>query len=128
MTISRRQQLIVATCSPALPALAQNTAPLRLVVPYAPGGPLDRIARVLAEEVKDSLGTVIVENKPGAGGNLGVDQVARSAPDGRTLVMGAVATHALWNPPINRTTTLPAPSLFLYHSAYGTHWLFIKCR
>ena len=95
MTISRRQLLIAATCSPALPALAQNTAPLRLVVPYAPGGPLDRIARVLAEAVKDSLGTVIVENKPGAGGNLGVDQVARSAPDGRTLVMGAVATHAI---------------------------------
>jgi tripartite-type tricarboxylate transporter receptor subunit TctC len=76
-------------------ALAQTTRPIRLIVPYAPGGPLDIVARALAERVKDSLGTVIVENKPGAGGNLGADQAARSAPDGQTLVMGAVATHAI---------------------------------
>lgn len=96
MTLTRRQTLIAtAVAGVALPTFAQNAAPLRLVVPYAPGGPLDRIARVLAEAVKDSLGTVLVENKPGAGGNLGVDQVARSAPDGRTIVMGAVATHAI---------------------------------
>lgn len=74
---------------------AQPRGPIRLVVPYAPGGPLDIVARALAERVKDSLGTVIVENKPGAGGNLGADLVAKSAPDGQTLVMGAVATHAI---------------------------------
>jgi tripartite-type tricarboxylate transporter receptor subunit TctC len=74
---------------------AQPRGPIRLVVPYAPGGPLDTVARALAERVKDSLGTVIVENKPGAGGNLGADLVAKSAPDGQTLVMGAVATHAI---------------------------------
>jgi tripartite-type tricarboxylate transporter receptor subunit TctC len=95
MSLSRRQLLISTAAVAALPAWAENSTPLRLVVPYAPGGPLDRIARVLAEAVKDSLGTVVVENKPGAGGNLGADQVARSAPDGRTLVMGAVATHAI---------------------------------
>ncbi|MFM7704327.1 MAG: Bug family tripartite tricarboxylate transporter substrate binding protein, partial [Rubrivivax sp.] len=59
------------------------------------GGPLDVVARALAERVKDSLGTVVVENRPGAGGNLGADQVAKSAPDGSTIVMGAVATHAI---------------------------------
>ena len=69
--------------------------PIRLVVPYPPGGPLDIVARALAERVKDTLGTVVVDNKPGAGGNLGADQVAKSAPDGHTLVMGAVATHAI---------------------------------
>ena len=69
--------------------------PLRLVVPYPPGGPLDIVARALADRVKDSLGTVIVDNRPGAGGNLGADVVARSAPDGTTIVMGAVATHAI---------------------------------
>jgi tripartite-type tricarboxylate transporter receptor subunit TctC len=71
------------------------TRPIRLIVPYPPGGPLDTAARALAERVKDSLGTVIVENRPGAGGNLGVDQVAKSAPDGYTLAIGAVATHAV---------------------------------
>jgi tripartite-type tricarboxylate transporter receptor subunit TctC len=65
------------------------------VVPYPPGGPLDLVARSLADQVKDSLGVVIVDNKPGAGGNLGADAVARSAPDGHTIVMGAVATHAI---------------------------------
>ena len=69
--------------------------PIRLVVPYPPGGPLDIVARALAERVKDTLGTVIIDNKPGAGGNLGADMVAKSAPDGHTLVMGAVATHAI---------------------------------
>ena len=64
-------------------------------MPYPPGGPLDIVARALAEKVKDSLGTVVVENKPGAGGNLGADLVAKAAPDGTTIVMGAVATHAI---------------------------------
>jgi tripartite-type tricarboxylate transporter receptor subunit TctC len=79
----------------APPLLAQTTRPLRLVVPYAPGGPLDVIGRALAERVKDSLGVVIVDNRPGAGGNLGADLVAKAPPDGMTIVMGAVATHAI---------------------------------
>ena len=98
MTLSRRHLIGAAAATAAtatLPAWAQGSGPLKLVVPYAPGGPLDRIARILADAVKDSLGTVIVENKPGAGGNLGVGQVARAAADGQTIVMGAVATHAI---------------------------------
>lgn len=75
-------------------AFAQ-TKPLRFIVPYPPGGPLDIIARTLAERVKETYGTVVVENKPGAGGNLGADLVAKAAPDGQTVVMGAVATHAI---------------------------------
>ncbi|MDI9331806.1 MAG: tripartite tricarboxylate transporter substrate binding protein [Alphaproteobacteria bacterium] len=74
---------------------AQERAPIRLIVPYAAGGPIDVTARVLAEKVKDSLGTVVVENKPGAGGNLGVDLVAKAAPDGKTMGIAAVATHAI---------------------------------
>ncbi len=82
------------------PALAQDTdfptKPLRFVVPYPPGGPLDSTARMLAEKVRVSLGQpVIVENRSGAGGNIGADLVAKAAPDGYTLVMGAVATHAI---------------------------------
>ena len=72
------------------------TKPLHFIVPYPPGGPLDIMARVLAEKVKSSLGQpVVVENKPGAGGNIGADLVAKAPRDGYTLVMGAVATHAI---------------------------------
>lgn len=72
------------------------TKSIRFVVPYPPGGPLDTMARVLAEQVKSSLGQpVIVENRPGAGGNIGADLIAKAQPDGYALVMGAVATHAI---------------------------------
>ncbi|HYE71591.1 MAG TPA: tripartite tricarboxylate transporter substrate binding protein [Aquabacterium sp.] len=93
------KRLAGAAAAAALPTLAQAQTdaarPMRLVVPYPPGGPLDIVARALAAAVKASLGTVIVENRPGAGGNLGADLVAKSVPDGHTLVMGAVATHAI---------------------------------
>jgi tripartite-type tricarboxylate transporter receptor subunit TctC len=88
--------LAAGAAAAASPLVARAQAkPLRFVVPYPPGGPLDIVARALAEKVKDSLGTVIVENRPGAGGNLGADAVAKAAPDGTTIVMGAVATHAI---------------------------------
>jgi tripartite-type tricarboxylate transporter receptor subunit TctC len=81
-------------------ALASNTAlaqtkVTRLIVPYAPGGPIDVTARLLAERVKDTLGPVIIENRPGGGGNIGVDAIAKAAPDGLTLGIAAVATHAI---------------------------------
>lgn len=76
-------------------AQAYPARPIRLVVPFPPGGPLDSAARALAERMKDGLGTVVVENRPGAGGNLGVDYVAKQPADGYTLVIGAVATHAI---------------------------------
>ena len=69
--------------------------PIRLIVPYAAGGPLDVTSRILAERVRDTLGTVIVENKPGAGGNIGVDAIAKAAPDGKTIGLAAVATPAV---------------------------------
>ncbi len=101
MPSTRRPFLLSAllSCLPlaGLPGAvsAQPARPLRLVVPYPPGGPLDTVARLLAAGVKDSLGSVVVDNKPGAGGNLGADLVAKAAPDGLTIVMGAVATHAI---------------------------------
>ena len=89
--------LSLAACSTLLPGLAwaQTGKVTRIVVPYGAGGPLDITARVLAERLKDSLGTVVVENKPGAGGNIGVDLVAKAPPDGLTLGLAAVATHAI---------------------------------
>jgi tripartite-type tricarboxylate transporter receptor subunit TctC len=97
-TIERRALLVAAlgALAGAAPgAFAQGARTIRVVVPYPPGGPLDIAARALAEAVKASLGTVVVENRPGAGGNLGADLVAKAAPDGNTIVMGAVATHAI---------------------------------
>ena len=96
--MNRRTALQSSAAALAVLASAKawsQARPIRLVVPYPPGGPLDIAARMLAERVKDSLGPVVVENKPGAGGNLGADGVAKSAPDGQTLLMGAVATHAI---------------------------------
>lgn len=99
--LSRRGFAAVAAALAAVTLLgpsiasAQASRPIKLIVPYAPGGPLDILARTLADRVKDSLGVVVVENRPGAGGNLGADLAAKAAPDGHTIVMGAVATHAI---------------------------------
>jgi len=90
--------LTIAAALGASHSLAQTPAPakpIRIIVPYAPGGPIDVTARQLAERVKDSLGTVIIENRPGAGGNIGADAVAKAAPDGYTIGIAAVATHAI---------------------------------
>jgi tripartite-type tricarboxylate transporter receptor subunit TctC len=69
--------------------------PTRIIVPYAAGGPIDLTVRALAERAREGLGPIVVENRPGAGGNLGVSMVAKAAPDGRTLGIAATATHAI---------------------------------
>ena len=84
--------LLAAT---AVPFAQAQDKPIHLIVPYAAGGPLDITARALAERVKDSLGTVIIDNKPGAGGNIGANAVAKAAPDGLTIGIAATATHAV---------------------------------
>lgn len=116
--------LAAALCAGTAPVAAQEwpNRPIRFVVPYPPGGPLDQVARALAEKLREPLGQpMVVENRPGAGGNIGADLVAKAAPDGYAIVMGAVATHAI-NPylyakmpydanldftPITRVATVP---------------------
>jgi tripartite-type tricarboxylate transporter receptor subunit TctC len=96
--MKRRSLLLAAMAASAAGAPAIVLAqprPIRLVVPYAPGGPIDVTARLLAERVKDTLGTVIIDNKPGGGGNIGADAIAKAAPDGLTIGIAAVATHAI---------------------------------
>jgi len=87
--------LLVAVAPLAL-ADAYPTKPIHFIVPYPAGGPLDTVARLLGQKVSESVHqAVVVENRPGAGGNIGAEAVARSAPDGYTILMGAVATHAI---------------------------------
>ena len=82
----------------SFPVLAQAwpSKSIRLVVPYPPGGSTDLLARTIAQKVGESLGQqIIVDNRAGAGGMLGSDIVARSAPDGYTILLGTGATHGL---------------------------------
>ena len=91
----RRVVLAAATIMLATTTAWAQTKPIRLIVPYPAGGPLDIVARLLADQAKASLGVIVIENRPGAGGNVGADAAAKSAADGSTIVMGAVATHAI---------------------------------
>jgi tripartite-type tricarboxylate transporter receptor subunit TctC len=93
--MQRRPFLLGGAAALVAPLALAQSRPIRLIVPYAPGGPIDVTARLLAERVKDTLGTVIIENKPGGGGNIGADAIAKSAPDGYTIGIAAVATHAI---------------------------------
>jgi tripartite-type tricarboxylate transporter receptor subunit TctC len=92
-TAAQTSVLVFACMGLALPALAAYPEkPLRLVVPFAPGGGTDLVGRLVAEGMAQDLGQqVIVDNKPGAGTIIGTDFVAKSAPDGYTLVMGTFA-------------------------------------
>lgn len=86
-------------CLTALPAAAQGnwpTKPVRIVVPFAAGGTTDLLARAIAPELSKAFGQqFIVDNRSGAGGNVGSEIVSKSAPDGYTLLMGTVGTHGI---------------------------------
>jgi tripartite-type tricarboxylate transporter receptor subunit TctC len=95
--------LCVAALGAALPASAQTFPgkPIRLIAPFAAGGALDLIARGTAVKLGESMGQpVLVENRAGASGAIGSEAVARSAPDGYTLLLGATTTHGI-NPALN---------------------------
>ncbi|MES2612480.1 MAG: tripartite tricarboxylate transporter substrate binding protein [Pseudomonadota bacterium] len=104
--MQRREFLMAAAAAAtgaagAAPALAQSPAgyparPLRFVVPFPPGGGTDTTSRLIAEKLSSLLGwTVVVDNKPGAGGNIGLDFVAKAPPDGYTIGMGQAANLAI---------------------------------
>jgi tripartite-type tricarboxylate transporter receptor subunit TctC len=114
MALQRRRFLSLAAGAAALPAVsriartqAYPTRPVRLLVPYTPGGPTDTFARLIAQKLSERLGKQFyVDNVAGAGGNIGIAQAARSAPDGNTLLI-AYNSYAV-NPSIFAKTPYDA--------------------
>src|SRR6266550_5619084 len=100
MKLSRRQFLHLAAGAAALPAVsriaraqAYPTRPIRLVIPFPPGGAFDAVGRPWAEKMKPLLGTVVVENIGGGGASIGAAAVARAQPDGYTILLGGTLPH-----------------------------------
>ncbi len=91
--------LLVAIAASMTDACAQSGYPtrsIRFIVPYPPGGPTDLMARSMSGRLSEALGqTVVVDNRAGAGGNVGAEIAAKSPPDGYTLLMGAISTHSI---------------------------------
>lgn len=132
MTLTRRLALAACAALACGTALAQPadrwpTKPLKIVVPYPPGGSSDIIARSISQQLSESLKQpVIVENKPGASGNLGADFVAKSAPDGHTLLLGdlgalAIAPAVYTKLPFNPSKDLRGAAML----AYSPHLLVV---
>ena len=102
MKLPRRQLLKLAAGVAALPAVARvawaqtyPTHTIRLVVPFPPGGVFDAIGRPLAEKMRPTLGSVVVENIGGGGSSLGAAAVARARPDGYTILLGGTQSHII---------------------------------
>jgi tripartite-type tricarboxylate transporter receptor subunit TctC len=132
MSIHRRAVLVAAAAAVAAPALKAQTSAwpskaLRIVVPYPPGGSSDIIARAISQPLQEALKqTVIVENKPGANGNLGAELVARSAPDGYTMLLCDTGALAISPSVYTRLTFDPSKDLRgVTMLAYSPHLLVV---
>ena len=120
---------LIMTCLSQF-ALAQvyPSKPIHLVVPFVAGGPPDILARMMGQKLSEGLGQqIVVENRPGAGGNIGYEHVARAVPDGYTVLLGSINTHAI-NPALYRKVPfdpvkdfVPVTQLALIHNVLVVH-------
>ncbi|MEM5429015.1 tripartite tricarboxylate transporter substrate binding protein [Cupriavidus oxalaticus] len=110
----------------AAPGDSYPSRPIRFVVPYAAGGTTDLVARTVGQRVGEKLGQpVVIENRPGAGGNVGMDAVAKAAPDGYTIGFGAISTNAL-NPHIYKQVPFDPRKDFTAISLLGTSTIVLE--
>jgi tripartite-type tricarboxylate transporter receptor subunit TctC len=119
---------IALLAAAVVPAYAADypAKPIRFIVPYAAGGTTDLVARTVGQRVAEKLGQpVVVENRPGAGGNIGMDAVAKAAPDGYTIGFGAISTNAL-NPHIYKSVPFDPRKDFTAVSLLGTSTIVLE--
>jgi tripartite-type tricarboxylate transporter receptor subunit TctC len=132
MTLNRRKALLTTAAALAAPAVLAQAGwpakPIRIVVPYPPGGSSDIIARSISNLMAESLKqSVIVENKPGANGNLGADYVAKSTPDGYTVLLCDVGALAISPSVYSRLPLDPSKELRgVTMLAYSPHLLVVN--
>ncbi len=97
--------LLLIACAASAWAGPFSTTPMKLVVGFAPGGAVDAVCRILASRLSERLeSTIIVENKPGFSGNLGTQEVAKAAADGKTLLMAPVTSYAVTEAMLGKAT------------------------
>ena len=124
-TIERRAFTLGLMTAAALPSIAKAqsfpTKAIQIIVPNAAGGVNDVLARIIAQKLQDQLGKpVVVENRPGAGGDIGTEGVLKAEPDGHTLVMGSIQLtlgNGRSQPPQNRVTATEETTKILAYSA-----------
>ncbi len=121
VNIAQIATLFIATLASAVFAQTYPSQPIRIIVPFTPGTGMDTIARAVAPRLGERLGqTVVVQNVPGASGNIGADNVAKAAADGHTLLMGAntmlMATQLVKNAPFNPVNDFSPVTMAAYGS------------
>lgn len=131
LIVSRRRHLVLLAAvltgaTGLLHAADFPTKPIRFIVPYTPGGTTDLVARTVGQKVGELLGQpVVVENRGGAGGNIGMDAVAKAAPDGYTIGFGAISTNAL-NPHVYKSMAFDPRKDFSAISLLGTSTIVLE--
>lgn len=126
-TPTRRAALALALVAPLLASAADfPTKPIRFIVPYTAGGTTDLVARTVGQRVGEKLGQpVVIENRGGAGGNIGMDAVAKAAADGYTIGFGAISTNAL-NPHIYKSMAFDPRKDFTAIGLLGTSTIVLE--
>jgi len=125
--LTRRAAVLALLAAPLFSQAADFPAkPIRFIVPYTPGGTTDLVARTVGQKVSEKLGQpVLIDNRGGAGGNIGMDAVAKAAPDGYTIGFGAISTNAL-NPHIYKSMAFDPRKDFTAISLLGTSTIVLE--